>query len=288
MLRCIGFPRLLLILIGLLSGLTACAPQHVASALPTMPGELTPRAYLPIITSPLWRPALNTSWQIQFDTPVDLAVDAQLFDIDMFDNDAAVVAALHTQGHRVVCYISMGSWEEWRPDADQFPPDVLGNDYVGWPGEKWLDIRQIDLLAPIMRARMDACRDKGFDGIDPDNLDGYAAATGFPLTAQDQINYNVWLVNEAHARGLAIGLKNDVEQIPDLQPYFDWVIAEACFDQGWCDQLLPFVNAGKAVFAIEYTDAGMTTEQFCPQANALNFNGLLKHRDLDAWRQACR
>ena len=277
------------ILIGVLCSLTACAPQHAATALPAIPAELTPQIYFPIVTaSVIWRPALNTSWQIQFDTPVDQTVDALLYDIDLFDNDTAVVAALHALGRKVICYTSVGSWEEWRPDADQFPPAVIGNDYLGWPGEKWLDIRQIDQLAPIIRARLDACRDKGFDGVDPDNLDGYANATGFPLTAQDQLNYNIWLANEAHARGLAIGLKNDVEQIADLLPYFDWIITEDCFDQGWCDQLLPFVAADKAVFAIEYTDMGMTTEQFCPQANALNFNGLLKHRDLDAWREACR
>jgi hypothetical protein len=151
-----------------------------------------------------------------------------------------------------------------------------------------LDVRQIDQLAPIMRARLDACRAKGFDGIEPDNIDGYTNDTGFPLTAQHQLTYNIWLANEAHERGLSIGLKNDPDQVVELLPYFDWALTEDCFDQGWCDQLTPFVNAGKAVFAAEYTDTGMTTTQFCPQANALNFNGILKHRNLDAWRQACR
>jgi hypothetical protein len=267
----------------ILCGLTACAPQRAA------PATLTPQVYLPLVSTPaIWRPALNTSWQWQLDGAIDQTVDAQLFDIDLFETEASLVAALHAQGRKVVCYISVGSWEEWRPDADQFPPAVLGNDYEGWPGEKWLDIRQIDQLAPIMRARLDACRAKGFDGIEPDNIEGYANATGFPLTAQDQLTYNIWLADEAHARGLSIGLKNDPDQVAELLPYFDWALTEDCFDQGWCDQLTPFVTAGKAVFAAEYTDTGMTTGQFCPQANALNFNGILKHRELDAWRQACR
>ena len=88
-------------------------------------------------------------------------------------NDASVIAALHTQGRKVVCYVSVGSWEDWRPDADRFPTSVIGEDYEGWPGENWLDIRQIELLAPVMRARLDLCRVKGFDGIEPDNIDGY-------------------------------------------------------------------------------------------------------------------
>jgi hypothetical protein len=267
----------------ILSCLAACAPQRAPAA------TLTPQSYLPVIATPsIWRPALNTSWQWQLDGTIDQTVDAQMFDIDLFDSEASLVAALQAQGRHVVCYISVGSWEEGRPDANQFPAAVIGNDYEGWPGEKWLDIRQIDQLAPIMRARFDACRAKGFDGIEPDNIEGYANDTGFPLTAQDQLTYNIWLANEAHARGLSIGLKNDPDQVAELLPYFDWALTEDCFDQGWCDQLTSFVNAGKAVFAAEYTDTGMTIGQFCPQANALNFNGILKHRNLDAWRQACR
>jgi len=107
-----------------------------------------------------WQPPLDTTWQWQLDQAVDPSFEVDLYDIEMFDNDAGVVAALHAQGRKVVCYISVGSWEEWRPDASRFPASVIGNDYGGWPGEKWLDIRQIDLLAPIMQARLDECRPK--------------------------------------------------------------------------------------------------------------------------------
>jgi hypothetical protein len=135
---------------------------------------------------------------------------------------------------------------------------------------------------------MDQCKAKGFDALEPDNIDGYTNDTGFPLTYQDQLNYNLWLANEAHARGLSIGLKNDPDQVADLLPYFDWALTEDCFYDGWCDQVVPFVTAGKAVFVTEYTDTGITMDQFCPQANAMNFNAIFKNRDLDAWRQACR
>jgi hypothetical protein len=206
----------------------------------------------------------------------------------MFDNDAGMVAGLHAQGKKVVCYISMGSWEDWRPDKDQFPASVIGKEYTGWPGEKWLDIRQIELLAPIQRARLDECKAKGFDGVDPDNIDGYTNDTGFLLTYQDQLKYNIWLADEAHARGLSIGLKNDPEQVRDLLPYYDWALTESCFAEGWCDQVAPFVAAGKPVFAVEHTDSEMTLDEFCPQAKTMNFNAILKHHDLDAWQQACR
>jgi hypothetical protein len=238
-----------------------------------------------------WRPSVNTTWQWQLsDLPIDQSFAVDMYDIDMFDNDASTVAALRAQGRTVVCYISVGSWEDWRPDAADFPSSVLGNDYQGWPGEKWLDVRQIDLLAPIMRARFDQCQAKGFDGIEPDNVDGYTNDTGFPLSYQDQLDYNIWLANEAHARGLSIGLKNDDEQASDLLLYFDWAMTEDCFADDWCSEMMPFTSSGKAVLAAEYTDM-MTESKFldtvCPQAQVLQFSVILKNRDLDAWRQAC-
>jgi len=236
----------------------------------------------------IWQPAPGITWQWQLrDSPVDTSGEAKVYDINLFDNDASVVAALHAQGRKVICYMSAGSWEDWRSDKDQFPPEVVGKDYKGWPGEKWLDIRQIDKLAPILRARLDLCHDKGFDGIEPDNIDAYTNDTGFPLTYQDQLRYNIWLADEAHARGLAIGLKNDSEQVADLLPYFDWALTEDCFDQGWCEQMIPFIEAGKVVIDTEYTDTGIALEDFCSQAKAMQFSAILKHRDLDAFIQAC-
>jgi hypothetical protein len=250
--------------------------------------------YLPLVqgaSSGWWQPSPGTSWQWQLTgLPVGQSFDVDMYDIDMFDSDAATVAELHAQGCVVICYISVGSWEDWRPDADRFPPEVLGDDYEGWPGEKWLDIRRLDLLAPIMRARLDLCRDRGFDGVEPDNVDGYTNDTGFPLTYQDQLAYNVWLTDEAHARGLSIGLKNDEDQAADLVSYFDWATTEDCFVNEWCEEMAPFTDAGKAVFAAEYTDQ-LTVNQFlnqvCPQAKTMHLDVIFKHRDLDAWRQAC-
>ncbi len=232
----------------------------------------------------IWRPALNTSWQMQFTGRLDLSVNAQMYDIDLFDNDASVVAELHARGRKAVCYFSAGSWENWRSDANQFPAAVLGKKN-GWPGEKWLDIRRLDVLGPIMEARLDQCRDKGFDAADPDNVDGYTNKTGFPLTYQDQLAYNIFLANAAHARGLSIGLKNDLDQINDLLPYYDWALNEQCWQYKECDLLLPFIRANKAVFNVEYS---LKTKKFCSKANAMNFNSMRKKLSLDASREPCR
>lgn len=235
-----------------------------------------------------WKPKFNMTLQLQFTgAPIDLSVRANVFDLDLFDTDEKTIEALHKKRKKVICYINAGAWENWRPDKDNFPSSVLGKDYTGWDGEKWLDIRKIDILAGIMKIRLDLCKKKGFDGVEADNINGYANDTGFLLTYQDQLRYNRWLAQEAHARGLAIGLKNDEEQVKDLAPHFEWMITEGCFVGRWCDQVLPFIEAKKPVWVIEYTDTDFSFEAFCHQAKKIRLKGILKNRELDSWRKTC-
>lgn len=233
----------------------------------------------------VWQPAPGTSWQWQISGRIDTSVDVTMYDIDLFDAPQSVIDTLHAEGRVVICYFSAGSWEDWRPDAEQFPAALLGNPLEDWPGERWLDIRQRAALEPIMAARLDLAVRKGCDGVEPDNVTGYANDSGFPLTGREQLQYNIWLANAAHSRNLSIGLKNDLEQIPALLPYFDWALNEQCFEYDECDTLLPFIEAGKAVFGVEYSG---NPDDFCPQANALNLDWLKKRLELDAWRVACR
>ncbi len=236
--------------------------------------------------SDIWHPAVNTSWQWHLnELPLDQSVDVEMYDIDLFDTDSDVVTALHAQGRIVICYMNAGGSEDWRPDAAAFPREVIGKNLDGWEGENWLDIRQIELLAPIMEARFDLCAAKGFDGVEPDNVDGFQNDTGFPLTYDDQREFNIWLAAEAHKRGLSIGLKNDMDQIPDLLEHFDWALNEQCFEYAECETLLPFIEAGKPVFTVEYE---LEPSEFYDQANALNFNSMKKNWNLDAWRAPCR
>ena len=149
------------------------------------------------------------------------------YDIDGFENSAAEVATLHAQGKHVICYVDVGTAENFRPDYSEFPKSVLGRPN-GWPGERWLDIRQLSVLEPIMTARFQMCREKGFDAVEPDNMEGYANKTGFPLTAQEQLTYNEWVADEVHSLGMAVLQKNDGEQTPELLSYFDGALTEQC------------------------------------------------------------
>ena len=232
-----------------------------------------------------WLPKPGTSWQWQLSGTIDTTIDVDMYDIDLFDTPQSVIDQLHQDGRKVICYFSAGSYENWRPDRDKYPQEILGNNLDGWPGEKWVDIRRLDKLGPILAARFDLAVAKQCDGIEPDNIDGYTNSTGFPLTAADQLDFNRWLVSQAHRRGLSIGLKNDLYQVEELVNDFDWALNEQCFQYDECDALLPFIHAGKPVFGVEYKG---DPADFCPKANAKNFDWLKKKINLDSWRIPCR
>lgn len=233
-----------------------------------------------------WHPAPGLTWQWQLDEEVDTSLEAEVYDVDLYV-DQSVIDELHSRGVRVICYISVGSWEDKRPDADQFPSEVLGKDYEGWPGERWLDIRHIDLLSSIMQARLDLCKAKGFDGVEPDNIEIYDNDTGFPLTYEDQLTYARWLVDLAHTRGLAIGLKNAPDMVTDSLSFFDFAITEDAFYFGWIEEMLPFIVAGKPVFAAEYTDMDVDFNAACVWGHQHNVNFIMKNRILTAFRITC-
>lgn len=231
-----------------------------------------------------WVPKPGTSWQIQFSGALNTNVNVQAFDLDLFDTPPSVIQSLKARGTKVICYFSAGSYEDWRPDARQFPTQVLGAALDGWPGERWLDIRS-PAVVTLMKRRLDLAVQKKCDAVDLDNMDGYTNPTGLPFNAQDQLTYNRTMAAEAHARGLSIGLKNELNQIQELVGHFDFEINEQCFFYNECHLLQPFIQAGKAVFNIEYTGR---VSDVCRHANEMNFDTLIKNQNLDAARTACR
>ncbi|MFJ2720758.1 endo alpha-1,4 polygalactosaminidase [Streptomyces sp. NPDC087437] len=213
-------------------------------------------------------------------------------DTDYGTRDAAEVAD-EVRRHRewyaadgcrkVICYVNVGAWEDFRPDKDAFPRSVLGATN-GWDGERWLDIRRLSVLRPIMERRFDMCRDKGFDAVEPDLLEAYSNRTGFPLTARDQLRYNRMIAEVAHERGLSVGLKNDLPQIPQLVGDFDFAVNEECAQYRECERLTPFVKAGKAVFHVEYA---VPADGFCPLSRRLGLSSMRKKLELGVWREPC-
>ncbi|EAR10582.1 endo alpha-1,4 polygalactosaminidase [Reinekea blandensis] len=254
--------------------LSACQFELSAPSASERPDN-TPTRYAP-------EPGITWHWQLNGTLNTDYDVD--LYDVDLFDTPKSTIAALQAEGIAVICYFSAGSYEHWRSDASDFPAEALGLNMDGWADERWLDVRSARVRA-IMVERLKLAQEKGCDGVEPDNVDGFDNATGFPLMASDQLSYNRFLAAQAHTLDLAIGLKNDLGQIEQLVDTFDFAVNEECFEYNECDSLKPFIQAGKAVLNAEYSAYLYTSEygrtQLCNQARELRFSTLILPLDLD-------
>ncbi|MEU1878059.1 endo alpha-1,4 polygalactosaminidase [Streptosporangium sp. NPDC020072] len=267
--------------------------------------------------SDIWHPAPRSRWQYQLEgndayastggVNVDICAVPQtggacvrpdVFDIDLYANggtalNTEAVKAIHARGAKAVCYVDAGSIEEFRPDYRQFVDwndshgkSLLGKPFsVRFPNERWANINndrgQRDFLLRMMEARVAKCANAGFDGVEFDVVHAHEegpSVTGWDISPATQLVYNRALADIAHRYGLAVGLKNDLSQVPDLVADFDFAVNEECFENEECDDLKPFVRAGKPVFQVEYLTAPKT---FCPKANAttLDFNSIKKADD---------
>jgi hypothetical protein len=280
-------PGLLLLVLFMLGMSVTCGPSGNGG---DGDGDTDPD--LPPITTGNWyRPPVSATWQWQLIGTVNTSYAVDIYDIDLYDSSEALIQQLQAAGKKVICYFSAGSYEDWRPDATQFDPGDLGNTLAGWPDERWLDIRSSDVLS-IMLSRLDLAVQKGCDGVEPDNMDGYTNATGFNLSAADQLDYNRRIANAAHERDLSVGLKNDLDQIDDLVDYYDFAVNEQCFEYTECDTLAAFVDAGKAVFSaeydLEYVNNAGARNAMCTDAINRQFSTLVLPLDLDdSFRFSC-
>lgn len=252
----------------------------------TETGKVTaaPTAVEPSVSASWYKPKPGISWQWQLAGTINTSYDVDLYDVDLVDTPQTKIDTIHNKGAKVICYFSAGTWEDYRDDADEFPEEIIGTTLEDWPDEKWLDVSNYDQFSDIMEARLDLAVEKGCDGVEPDNVDGYQNESGFDLTAADQLKYNKWLASEAHSRGLSIGLKNDLDQVSSLVSYFDFAVNEQCFEYEECDLLKPFTTANKAVLGVEYE---MEKDEFCDEANDMNFSWLKMEYDLDGGRDSC-
>ncbi len=253
-------------------------------------------------TGDIYTPAVGTSfdWILSGNLPSVNSIDATAVDVDPFieyDNgqtpNATYVRQLHNANKKAIAYISVGTWEDWRNDADDFPNSVKGNNMEDWDGEKFLDIRQISVLRPIMRERFRKAKDMGYDAIEADNIDLYTYTRnelGFNISIQDVIEYCQMLSEEAHNLGLSIGQKNAAELSNQLENHFDWALLEDVFyeasqNDAELDDSSIYIRHHKAVFATEYSD-NMSQNQFtnnvCPEAHRVHFTAIFKDRDLHA------
>ncbi len=236
----------------------------------------------------VWRPPVGTTWQWQLSgLPIDTSVDVAAYDVDLFTTNDEELATLKADGRTVICYFSAGSFEGFRPDAADFAAAGKGKP-LGAPfeDELWLDLRSAEVRT-LMQRRLDLAVARGCDAVEPDNVDGYRNDTGFELTQADQLDYNRFIAAQAHARGLSVGLKNDIDQLADLEPDFDWALNEECFTFNECAQYQDnFLAANKAVLHAEYVNPSQLAE-VCAVTEPLGLSTVVKNIELDAFRLPC-
>ena len=197
------------------------------------------------------------------------------------------VRAVHHAGGYAVCYIDAGGIENYRPDWERFKrwhrehgKSLLGRPFSKrFPEERWANVggqRQRAFLLKMMERRTRKCAAAGFDAIEYDVVAAHESGrkvTGWRVSYADQLAYNRGLARIAHRHGLAVGLKNDLSQVEDLVGSFEFAINEECFTYHECELLSPFVDAGKPVFHVEYTNS---RAEFCETTEGLGFNSIKK------------
>jgi hypothetical protein len=279
--------------LGQVVAATPSGPRDTAGSLPATP----------------WTPKPGITWQLQASGPPDVSAAVQLFDLDLFDTTPAQVAAVHAKGAHAICSMSTGVWQAKRPDANTFPSWLFGRTVGGYADQRYLDLRQLDTLRPLVTARLRLCRAKGFDGVDPRGDDTFVDAgsddVGVRLSYADQLAFDRMVADVAHGLGLSIGLRTGTfgdaagQFITDLEPLTDFAVNERCAaaDQR-CTPLERFIRKGKAVLHVEYlTDYpgasliafAPALDRFCPAAHELGFSSILKAEPPapPAWRQPC-
>jgi endo-alpha-1,4-polygalactosaminidase (GH114 family) len=233
-------------------------------------------------------------------------VHPRVFDIDLYEDgqvsgndhtvDTAAVDAIHRRGGHAICYVSAGTAERFRPDYDKYVQfdrthdhSLIGKPFSArFPNEYWLNINngrgQRDFILGRMAERTRRCANAGFDAVEYDVVDAYAQGkrvTGWNISAHTQLIYNEALVKIAHQNGLSVGLKNDLGQVPRLEPKYDFAINEQCFQYHECTNnpspgYKAFLRDGKPVFQVEYRTQ---PSGFCGDANRLGISSIKKAKD---------
>ena len=233
-------------------------------------------------------------------------VRPQVFDIDLYEDgqvsgndhtvNTAAVNAIHRRGGHAVCYLSAGTAENFRPDYDKYVQfdrthghSLIGKPFSGrFPNEYWLNLNnnrgQRDFILRQLAARTRKCANAGFDAVEFDNVETYAQptrVTGWHVSAHTQLIFNTALAKMAHSNGLSVGLKNDLGQVPRLEPKFDFAINEQCFQYHECTNnpspgYKAFLRDGKPVFQVEYR---IPPSSFCSDANRLGISSIKKAKN---------
>ena len=233
----------------------------------------------------------DSDWNWQLTGELKMTVNAEVWDVDLFDTAPEEITQLHQDGKYVICYFSLGSVGDWRPDAGDVDENAIVLPLDGWEGECWLNVCAESVLE-FAKSRLQLAAQKGCDAVEPDTVDGYTNETGFELSQADQIQFNRDIAGAAHKQGLAVGLKDTFNLIGTLAREFDFAVTEQCHEYDECELTGAFTEHRKPVFNAEYPSdeaAGFTLQdEYCSEVDRLGMHTLILPVDLDgSWRISC-
>lgn len=258
----------------------------------------------------MWVPNPGDTWEYQTRNRLKSKADlkerslernptgAAVFDIDLFQNDKALIDELHANGTKVICYFSAGTAELWRQDASYFPQHAQGLGQVKKMGSRWLNIND-GTVQQLMRKRIDLAANKECDAIDSAFIDAYqwpVEGTGFSITEDDAIAYVKMLAEHAHHKNLAFGLRRAPDIAARLMEDVDFSVCESCSKTNDCKAYQKFLDAGKPVFHVEYATETTSVleetskeelESMCNVKGSEGFSTIVKRHNQDEWIGVC-
>ncbi|MBA2543260.1 MAG: endo alpha-1,4 polygalactosaminidase [Deltaproteobacteria bacterium] len=219
-------------------------------------------------------------------------------------------------GGILVCQVTVGAIRLTDPDAMRYPgfeatppdrpTDPAANSVIGWSvigdaNTRFLDIREAARTGweATMYKRFQHAKDIGCDAVDAIWIDRNTGDYGFPLeTIGDQNDISLYyrdVVADLHAKEISAGYHSSTP-IGNLfsdqfSATYDFAVVERCAEFDVCGEVMPFEQAGKATFGLDFLDDGTTDRDGDTVSDGISFSGgCLKaglqmdwlHKDADA------
>lgn len=231
---------------------------------------------------------------------IDLARDGNS---DFFTRSE--IAAVQATGKVVLAYFEIGAIEDYRPEWDEVPADLMLGALSGWPGEQYVaywDPR----WWPVVEGRVDQALEAGFDGAYLDMVVTYeeipadAAGTDRADLAQKMVDLIARL--SAYAKARDPEFKVVPQNAPELRTvpgYLDavdglgmeelyFLATDRACTQSWClenrNNAAALRAAGKLVLTVDYATIAANITSAYEQSLAAGFVPYVSIRALDVVR----
>jgi len=220
------------------------------------------------------------------------------------------IAALHRSGKRVLAYFEIGSIENFRPEYQVLPRDLIANRWPDWPEEyfvRYWDPRWWDL---VVRPRVDQALRAGYDGVYLDTPLAYeeidrAYAQGRDRDALGRAMVDLIGSISRYAKRARPDFLIVPQNSPELRHHDGYLAAvdgigiEELFYQAtdrpcvedYCAENLAEVRAlraaGKFVLAVDYAQRLGAVQTTCSRYRSERFAGTVTVRELDRITTPC-